>query len=261
MQIVVLIDRSGSMSGKESDVKGGFKSFLNEHKNTNAKLTLVQFDDKYEPMVSEHLSKIDASIIDTYKPRGSTSLRDAVAKAITEIEDKNVLFVIITDGQENSSIEYGGNEGAEKLKKLISSKEAIGWKFIYMGANQDSFTSAQNLGINKGFAVDYKEEQTAGTLSRGLSYAVSAYDSGTLNEATLRAVVDGSVKQSSTVSDAWNIPIIHTGEFQITSAAINIGELTTLISSNFVGIPPLKKIDVSPSWANSQPYPEDTSKK
>lgn len=198
MQIIVLIDRSGSMAGKESDVKGGFKSFINERRNMNAKLTLIQFDDKYEPIVSDDISKIDESVIDVYKPRGSTALRDAVAKAISEADGDKTLFVIITDGQENASIEYGGNDGATKLKKLIASKEAVGWKFIYMGANQDSFTSAQDLGISKGLAVDYLESKTSGAI-RGLSYAADAYSTNTLNITDLYAAINSDIKGPYTI--------------------------------------------------------------
>lgn len=192
MQIIVLIDRSGSMSGKESDVKGGVKTFINEHRNMNAKVTLIQFDDKYEPIVSDHISHIDESVIDVYKPRGSTALRDAVAKAINETEETKVLFVIITDGQENASIEYGGDEGAAKLKKLIAAKESVGWKFIYMGANQDSFTSAQNLGISKGLSVNYTEEKTSGAF-RGLAYVASNFESNSINYTELNSAVNGPI--------------------------------------------------------------------
>jgi hypothetical protein len=224
MQVIVLIDRSGSMNGKQADVIGGFKTFLEEQRNLDAQLTLIQFDDKYEHLLTEHISTFPASVIDNYKPRGGTALRDAIGKAINEATEKKVLFVVITDGEENQSVEFSPSA----LKALITEKEDAGWKFIYMGANQDSFTSAQDLGISKGMAVNYCAANTTATM-RGLSYASASYHAGTLDTSVLASIVSSpsaDTSKSVTASQFTNMVgggVVITTPVTYTTNKISIG--------------------------------------
>ena len=85
MDIVFLLDRSGSMSGVEDDTIGGYNSYLNEQKNNNVRVTTILFDDKYE-MINERtpIKKVNKLTRDDYYVRGSTALLDAIGKSIIE---------------------------------------------------------------------------------------------------------------------------------------------------------------------------------
>ena len=101
MDIVLLLDRSGSMKGVESDTIGGYNSFLENNNYDYAKVTTILFDNQYE-IVTNRKNIKDVSPLDssTYFVRGTTALYDAIGTAITELDKQNpkmVLFVITTD--------------------------------------------------------------------------------------------------------------------------------------------------------------------
>jgi uncharacterized protein with von Willebrand factor type A (vWA) domain len=110
-EIVVVLDRSGSMRSIDKATVEGFNKFLDEQKNSDGEafITLVQFDDRYE-MNYQSISVKDADALvlnETFIPRGGTALLDAVGKTIEELKtDRDVVFVIITDGDENASKTY-----------------------------------------------------------------------------------------------------------------------------------------------------------
>ncbi len=163
-EIIFLLDRSGSMSGLESDTIGGFNSFIKKQSSLGrTHLTTILFDDKYEILHNG----IDASTIalteNEYYTRGSTALLDAVGKTIIDVGFRlshqidneypsKVIFVITTDGLENSSKEFT----YDKIKQMISrQKEACNWEFIFLGANIDVAEESQRLGINPAMAFSY----------------------------------------------------------------------------------------------------------
>lgn len=161
--ITVVLDRSGSMASVEKDTKGGFDSFVREQKNLPglAVLTLVQFDTEYDFV---HKAKPIGEIppLD-FQPRGSTALLDALGKAIVETGERlkntpendrpsKVVFVIITDGEENSSKEYK----KDQINKMIThQREAYKWEFVFLGANQDAIQEASKIGIFASQAMNY----------------------------------------------------------------------------------------------------------
>ena len=170
MELVFILDRSGSMSGLEKDTIGGYNSMLEKQKKTEkgkAYVTTVLFDDKYELL---H----DGVLLDKMKPitekeyyvRGSTALLDAVGKTISQVKAnqnslkknqraKKILFVIITDGEENASREYT----AEKVKKMIQEqKKTEKWEFLFLGANIDAVSTAKEFGIDSSRAVRYNSD-------------------------------------------------------------------------------------------------------
>lgn len=161
MDIVFLLDRSGSMSGMESDTIGGFNSYLKKMKNSNAKVTTVLFDDKYEMIMDrENISDVKYLDNNTYYTRGSTALLDAIGKTIKYIDKKGsskVLFIITTDGYENASREYT----RAQIKELIQGHDK--WEFIYLGADIDSYSEASMIGIKKERTSNYSKS------SKGLS--------------------------------------------------------------------------------------------
>lgn len=154
--IVCVIDKSGSMAGKESDVIGGFNKFLAEQKALPgfAYLTMIQFDHEYDVKFNrvpiQHVADLNT---DTYKPRGNTALLDAIGKAINSVAwtDKKVQVLVITDGEENCSSQYR----KETITNLIKLKTEAGWSFVYLGAGVNSFRDATSIGFHANNVVTY----------------------------------------------------------------------------------------------------------
>ncbi|MCY7008737.1 VWA domain-containing protein [Fusobacterium simiae] len=169
VDVVFILDRSGSMGGLESDTIGGFNSMLEKQKKLDGKayITTVLFDDQYELLHDRvDISKVNNITEKEYFVRGSTALLDAIGKTIAKekaIQDTlgkkekadKVLFVIITDGLENASREYNSST----VKKLIETqKEKYGWEFLFLGANIDAIETANTIGISAERAVNYKSD-------------------------------------------------------------------------------------------------------
>ena len=165
-ELVFILDRSGSMSGLESDTIGGYNSMLEQQRKLKGEcvITTVLFDNCYELLHDRIDIRAVAPITEKeYFVGGSTALLDAIGKTIHKIDtaQKNtsdayradkVMFVIITDGYENSSREYS----SQKVKSMIEhKKEKYGWEFIFLGANIDAVETAGRFGINADRAVDY----------------------------------------------------------------------------------------------------------
>ena len=148
-EIIVVLDRSGSMASISKSTVEGFNTFLNEQKNAEGEafMTLVQFDDRYEMNYQSMPIKDVAELVngETFITRGSTALYDAIGKTINELKtDRDVVFVIITDGYENASREFKG----EAIKKMIETLENENkWKFLYLGANQDAVMAGAAIGV------------------------------------------------------------------------------------------------------------------
>jgi hypothetical protein len=174
--IVVVLDRSGSMASVLDDTIGGFNTLVEEQKAATgrARLTLTQFDDEYE-IVHERrdVRGVEPLSRATYVPRGSTALLDAVGRTIMSVRAKiardaaterpgKVVFVIITDGQENSSREFR----REGVFELIREQESqAGWEFVYLGAHQDAITEAASLGIARERAANWKKARLVGEIA------------------------------------------------------------------------------------------------
>jgi Mg-chelatase subunit ChlD len=165
-EIVFIIDRSGSMGGLESDTIGGYNAFLEKQRQMKDKtiVTTVLFDDRYELL----WNGIDAEKIkltsEEYYVGGSTALLDAVGKTILDVgyrlshtmeEDRpsKVIFVIITDGMENSSREFTYS----KVRELIRhQREKYNWEFVFLGANIDAVREADSIGICEDNAYNFE---------------------------------------------------------------------------------------------------------
>ncbi len=169
-EVVFILDRSGSMSGLESDTIGGFNSTIENQKKVEGEVLVstVLFD--HESVVLHDrvpLADIKPMTEDDYQVRGCTALLDAIGDAIKHIknvhkyareEDRpaKTLFVITTDGMENSSHRYSYKE----IKKLVQSQqEKNGWEFLFLGANIDSIDVAGSLGISARRAVNYHNDR------------------------------------------------------------------------------------------------------
>jgi hypothetical protein len=164
--VSILLDRSGSMINIKESTIAGFNKFIKDQKKVPGEMTLsvAQFDDfdKYDDLYKFTMINEVKSLTDkTFVPRGSTALLDSLAKMINETgwklasmkEDdrpEKVVVLVLTDGEENDSREYT----PEKIKAMIEHQEKkYNWQFMYIGANQDSFTIAKNLGMS---GVNYK---------------------------------------------------------------------------------------------------------
>lgn len=193
-ELVFILDRSGSMSGLESDTIGGFNAMLQKQKAEagTAYVTTVLFDDKYELLHDRIDIRGVAELTDEeYFVRGSTALYDAVGKTVqklrnvlkhTAVEQRadKVLFVITTDGMENSSREYS----AAKIKTLIETQRKAGWEFLFLGANIDAAAAAEEIGIAKDRSIQYLADSEGTVLNyEVLTKTVSQFRSnGVINE-------------------------------------------------------------------------------
>lgn len=160
-EVVFVLDRSGSMSGLESDTIGGFNSMLRKQKKQEGKafITTVLFDDEYQ-LLHDHLelSSVKELTEEDYYTRGTTALYDAVGLTIKKIENivrnyrkEKVIFVIITDGLENASQEFTG----KKIRDMIREKKNRNWEFVFIGANIDAESVAEDIGISRKRAVNF----------------------------------------------------------------------------------------------------------
>ncbi len=150
MNIVFILDKSGSMGGFEEDTIGGFNSFVETKKkeNSNALVTTVLFDNGYEVLHDRlPINEVKKLTRKEYYVGGTTALYDAIGRTITDLDknecDGKVLFVITTDGLENASRDYN----KESIKKLIGKHS--NWEFMYIGANIDSYNEGANICIKR----------------------------------------------------------------------------------------------------------------
>lgn len=172
-ELVFILDRSGSMAGLEKDTIGGFNSMLSKQKalEGECRITTVLFDNGYTLLHDRiDIRAVTPMTEKEYFVGGATALLDAIGRTIHKLVcvQKNtaepyragkVMFVIITDGEENAS----GNYTSEKVKAMIQhEKETYGWEFIFLGANIDAVETAGQFGISPDRAVDYMPD-AAGT--------------------------------------------------------------------------------------------------
>ena len=175
-ELVFILDRSGSMSGLESDTIGGYNAMVNKQKKESGEaiVTTVLFDDKYELLHDRiNLKGIEPISEREYYVRGCTALLDAIGKTINKIGNvqkhtieseraEHVLFVITTDGMENASREFS----YEKVKRMIEhQKNKYGWEFIFLGANIDAVETAKRFGISEDRASNYNADSEGTSLN------------------------------------------------------------------------------------------------
>jgi hypothetical protein len=154
--ITTILDRSGSMGRIHEQVIRSFNEFLAEQKAVEgeAKISLIQFDDQYEVNYEGiDIQKAEDLNATTYMPRASTALNDAIGRTITNMKVRlkdtydNVVVVITTDGMENASVEYSRSQIREMIKEC---EEKLGWKFMYLAADDASFDEYEGMGMERG---------------------------------------------------------------------------------------------------------------
>lgn len=213
-ELVVIIDESSSMMNVTDKTIRGFNEFLETHQQLpgEALLTLVKFNTKYE-IVHNGVNVKDITKLDnkTYSPMGMTALLDAVGRSIDEVgkrydtmkkKDKpgKVIFLIMTDGEENSSKEYKLEQIKEKIQQRQTKNE---WEFVFMGANQDAWDAASNMGMQG--AVNYTVNDTVRAFSGAAYYSMNSrmyskktsLDNFSLTQDELDKELDKGIKQAN----------------------------------------------------------------
>ena len=213
VEVVCILDRSGSMQSIAKDTIGGFNTFLNDCKNApeDRRMTVVLFDHDYH-ILHNYVPAKDVPDLNslTFVPRGNTALYDAVGRTINEVgarlantaeceRPETVIFAILTDGEENHSREFSSHKIKEMIE-LQSSKYA--WSFIYLGANQDAVLAAGRMGIGSGNTVNYccdskSVNATFNLMSAGVSHR-STNSRLYSNSATYAMDIISSVNNGST---------------------------------------------------------------
>ena len=169
-ELVFILDRSGSMSVLEKDTIGGFNSLIQKQRKEKGKcyVSCVLFDDVQEVIYDRvPVNEVKKMTQKQYYARGCTALLDAMGGAIHHIgnvhkyskeEIGKTLFIIITDGLENSSKRYT----YVTIKQMVErQKEKYGWEFIFIGANMDVIQEANKFGIDQAVRYACDEEGTA----------------------------------------------------------------------------------------------------
>lgn len=181
--ICLILDRSGSMEGRQADVIGGVNRFLAEQKALPdpASIAMVRFDtggiERFREMVD--LKECKPLLAEEYVPRGGTPLLDAVGVTLAKLDEdwkavsaERAILIIVTDGHENSSREYT----KAQIKNMIESREKSGkWAVMYFGANVDAFAEGGGMGVAAHNTAGYANtQQGTHALYATMSASVSA---------------------------------------------------------------------------------------
>lgn len=179
--LAIVVDRSGSMQSIAHDVIGGLNTLLDAQRNDGeVTVTITRFDQEYEVTHKmQDLRTLDKLPMDYLLPRGMTALNDAVGRTVVSVgeslrdlpEDQRpskVVFVILTDGQENASREFTKTQVADMVKHQ---RENYSWEFMFMGCGEDSMLGGKDLQIDDGSSVNYAANSVS--VRNLFSYAAS----------------------------------------------------------------------------------------
>jgi len=175
VEMVFILDRSGSMGGLEDDTIGGYNSLLEKQKHVEGEaiISTVLFDDEFEVLHNRiNIKDVKQITEKEYYVRGSTALLDAIGRSIRkiisvyrhlkddELPEKTV-FIITTDGMENASREFSYS----RVKEMIElEKNRYNWEFIFLGSNIDAIAEAKKFGISHDRAVNYRADRVGTNL-------------------------------------------------------------------------------------------------
>ena len=171
-ELVFILDESGSMSGMEADTIGGFNSMIDKQRREEgeAYVSTVAFANESRVIHDRvRIEQVEPLTRRDYTPGGCTALLDALGGAIHHIgnvhkyaraEDvpEHTVFVITTDGMENASHRYSRREVKQMVERQ---KDRYGWEFLFLGANIDAVSAAEDIGIHRDRSVKYVQD-TAG---------------------------------------------------------------------------------------------------
>ena len=218
--ICMILDRTGSMESIKQDTIGGFNSYIAAQKSlpTPATFTLVQFDSQ-DPFEVIHKFTDIQMVADltgqTYVPRASTPLYDAVGRGINDLKaglgalpealrPKKIVMVIVTDGQENASREFTGAQ----VRKMIADAKEAGWQFVFLSADESAISDSSSLSIDASNAAFFKKS-TAGAnemwervANRSVAYRSSGVHSMRMDAAGDDALIAKQLKAEYAAQNA-----------------------------------------------------------
>jgi hypothetical protein len=185
--VIVVLDRTGSMDSVRQATIDGYNKFIDEQKAVpgTCNVTLVQFDlDLRDPICQiayegRPIADVPHLTLETYEPRGSTPLFDAVGETVTREKAKvhagKVICVIITDGENNASKEWT----SAQLQALVNEQRKAGWEFVFMGADIDAYKAGASMAMPAAntYAFASSQKGTAGAY-HGLSQTMASFRSG-----------------------------------------------------------------------------------
>lgn len=212
-EIAFVLDRSGSMSGCQEAAIAGFNQFLREQQEARglARLTLVLFDDEYlVPVQSLPVQEVVALDWETFVPRGSTALLDAIGKTIDDLGARiaalpegdrpaQVIVSILTDGYENASRHFTWHDLAQRIRHQT---DVYQWTFLFLGANQDAIATAAQMNIGHQNAATFVADSAgAAAPSRTLSRKIRGLRAVNSGRATMEEARDAAAPLSEIVSE------------------------------------------------------------
>lgn len=200
IKLVFIVDESGSMSHSRQDVIGSFNQMIREYgqnKESNVRVSLFKFNNDVEYIIkNKDIRNVRLLKSRDYQPNGFTALYDAIGRGITTTDSehtelfsneqpKNIIAVIITDGQENASREYS----LSSIKSMINTHERLmNWRFIFIGADLDNFDDAHDLGIR--FKISTKKTELREDMSTFNNMVFSLADSDQDIDDSLKELTD-----------------------------------------------------------------------
>lgn len=207
--INIVLDETGSMNSCWDATISSFNDYIGGQKSQDGvcRVTMTMFSsvagwnfgsnteitdirNLYSNKLVEQVELLSRS---NYRPSGGTNLYDAIGTSIRGIEAQlegqdevpNVLMVIITDGDENSSKEFRLSD----IQNMVKAKEAEGWTFVYLGANQDAWKVGQAFGLAQGQTMTYSTSNME-AVSKSLGVATATYRSTRFADASLASTVE-----------------------------------------------------------------------
>jgi von Willebrand factor type A domain len=224
LDILVILDRSGSMQDRKADHEGGLRSFVEDQRSLagDVRLTFVQFDTEDPCEIVYDRVALDTVKDITLVPRGGTPLLDACGRAIAHLRKAQAteraaqtLVMVVTDGEENASTEWT----KDRVKALVDELEREGGTILYLGANVDAFADARTIGVGHihalnvnstpmGIAAAYtvtsNKLKNARNLQRGGASAMSVSASMGYTDDERDQVTSGTVHGTGDVHNAVN---------------------------------------------------------
>lgn len=199
--ITMVVDRSGSMGSIRSDAQGGVNAFIAANKAVDSQCTisLYEFDTFFDKVYSGDIQEAPEYKLE---PRGGTALLDAQMRAINEtgkmLKDMpeserpdKVIFLTVTDGEENSSTELRGTSGAATLKKKVEEQtNKYNWEFAYIGANQDAFEVGSSMGYTSTISYASTGASTKGVYANMTDSVIATRTTGSTLSSNLASSVD-----------------------------------------------------------------------
>lgn len=210
-EIIFVIDKSGSMGKLTDDTIGGFNSFVESQKDdTKTTLTTVLFDTSWK-ILHDGLDvyEVEPMTKKDYIAGGGTAMLDAIGETINIVQNRhdelgnnkpdNILFVITTDGEENSSRKFTKSDIERMIKHQT---QGHGWEFIFLGANMDAVKEATSIGINSERAINYSwTTQGTDALYNTVTTAACASKCATLDSLDLKTTYDNCMDAKITANN------------------------------------------------------------